>query len=406
MALFSGKSKSNQRVRRSRNGYEREYSEEEYEIHIQRVRRRRTLRLALIFIVLIIAALLFLLFNEKRSYHGYKIIASSEQEDIVSTTYMEMDGNILRYNSDGVSLVTKDLETVWSDTYSMQNPVGDVRGKHAVIADVDGMNISIYDSNGLTGTVTTSYSIVKAKVSDDGLVAAILDSGDTTYINFYSAGGELLAETLTEIDDPGYPMDVAISNNGILLMVTFQYVNGGETTSYVAFYNFGDVGQNEDDRIVSGYRYEGCVIPEVHYLDGASCAAIRDDGFTIYSGKQIPEEKTTVKVDEEIVSVFHDDQTIGLVFRNEGSGKLYTMKVYDDTGNKKFEKEFNVPYSQIKVSEDYIIMYNSSQFCIMNGNGVTKYEGTVDGSIHDLIKVGMNRYLLVLETGINIIKLS
>ena len=57
MALFSGKSKSNQRVRRSRNGYEREYSEEEYEIHIQRVRRRRTLRLALIFIVLIIAAL-------------------------------------------------------------------------------------------------------------------------------------------------------------------------------------------------------------------------------------------------------------------------------------------------------------------------------------------------------------
>ena len=82
------------------------------------------------------------------------------------------------------------------------------------------------------------------------------------------------------------------------------------------------------------------------------------------------------------------------------------MKVYDDTGNKKFEKEFNVPYSQIKVSEDYIIMYNSSQFCIMNGNGVTKYEGTVDGSIHDLIKVGMNRYLLVLETGINIIRLS
>ena len=285
MALFSGKSKSNQRVRRSRNGYEREYSEEEYEIHIQRVRRRRTLRLALIFIVLIIAALLFLLFNEKRSYHGYKIIASSEQEDIVSTTYMEMDGNILRYNSDGVSLVTKDLETVWSDTYSMQNPVGDVRGKHAVIADVDGMNISIYDSNGLTGTVTTSYSIVKAKVSDDGLVAAILDSGDTTYINFYSAGGELLAETLTEIDDPGYPMDVAISNNGILLMVTFQYVNGGETTSYVAFYNFGDVGQNEDDRIVSGFTYDGIVIPQIQYLGGTKSTAIRDDGFVLYEGK-------------------------------------------------------------------------------------------------------------------------
>ena len=414
MALFSRKPKKNRKKRRIPEEYlteeEEDYEdhEEEYDYreHIHRVRRKRLLRFSLIFIFFVAAVLLFLLFTEKRTYRNYKVIQSSEQEDIVSTTYMEMDGNILRYNSDGVSLESKDLETIWRDTYSMQNPVGDVRGKHAVIADIDGMSMSIYDTEGLTGTVTTSYSIVKAKVSDDGLVAAVLDSNDTTYINFYDSDGELLAETLTEIDDPGYPMDVAISNNGVLLMVTFQFVDGGETTSYVAFYNFGDVGQNEDDRIVSGFRYEGTVIPEVHYLDGSSCAAIRDDGFTIYTGRQIPEEKITVKVDEEIVSVFHDDNTIGLVFRNEGSGKQYTMKVYDESGNRKFEKSFNIPYSRIKVSDSYILMFNSSQFCIMNNNGVTKYEGTVDGAIHDLIKVGMNRYLLVLESGIKMIKLS
>ena len=44
-----------------------------------------------------------------------------------------------------------------------------------------------------------------------------------------------------EIDDPGYPMDVAVSDNGVM-MVTFQYVDGSKTTSYVAFYNYGDVG--------------------------------------------------------------------------------------------------------------------------------------------------------------------
>ena len=414
MALFSRKSNKNRNRRKApaeylteeEEDYEDYEDEYDYKVHIQRVRRKRVLRLSMVFIFLVAAVLLFLLFNEKRSYRNYKIIQSSEQEDIVSTTYMEMDGNILRYNSDGVSLETKELETLWADTYSMQNPVGDVRGKHAVIADIDGMSMSIYDTDGLTGTVTTSYSIVKAKVSDDGLVAAILDSNDTTYINFYDSDGELLAETLTEIDDPGYPMDIAISNNGVLLMVTFQFVDGGETTSYVAFYNFGDVGQNEDDRIVSGYKYGGTVIPEVHYLDGTSCTAIRDDGFTIYTGKQIPEEKITVNVDQEILSVFHDDNTIGLVFRNEESGKQYNMKVYDESGNRKFEKSFNIPYSRIKVSGGYIIMFNSSQFCIMNNNGVTKYEGTVDGAIHDLIKVGMNRYLLVLESGIKIIKLS
>lgn len=53
-------------------------------------------------------------------------------------------------------------------------------------------------------------------------------------------------------------MDVAVSDNGVM-MVTFQYVDGSKTTSYVAFYNYGDVGQNEDDRIVSGYTYENVV---------------------------------------------------------------------------------------------------------------------------------------------------
>ena len=83
------------------------------------------------------------------------------------------------------------------------------------------------------------------------MVAVILDNDDNTWINFYNPDGSLVAENLTKIDDPGYPMDVAVSDNGVM-MVTFQDVDGSKTTSYVAFYNYGDVGQNEDDRIVSG----------------------------------------------------------------------------------------------------------------------------------------------------------
>ena len=113
----------------------------------------------------------------------------------------------------------------------------------------------------MTGTVTTSYAIVKVRIASNGMVAVILDNDDNTWINFYNPDGSLVAENLTKIDDPGYPMDVAVSDNGVM-MVTFQYVDGSKTTSYVAFYNYGDVGQNEDDRIVSGYTYENVVIPQ------------------------------------------------------------------------------------------------------------------------------------------------
>ena len=121
---------------------------------------------------------------EKRSYHNYKVVQSSEQEDVVSTSYIEMDGDILRYSPDGVSLVSDKMSTLWSETYQMQNPVADVNGTRAVIADKDGTTLEIYDKSGKTGSVTTSYSIIKARVSKSGLVAAILDGGDDTWIDF------------------------------------------------------------------------------------------------------------------------------------------------------------------------------------------------------------------------------
>ena len=70
-----------------------------------------------------------------------------------------------------------------------------------------------------------------------------MDGGDSTWINFYASDGSLIAENQTHISDPGYPLDVAVADNGNIMMVAYQYVDGSETTSYVAFYNFGDVGR-------------------------------------------------------------------------------------------------------------------------------------------------------------------
>ena len=201
-------------------------------------------------------------------------------------------------------------------------------------------------------------------------------------------------------------MDVALSDNGQIMMVTYQFIDGSDTTSYVAFYNFGDVGQNEGDRIVSGYTYEGTVIPEIRYLDSERSAALRDDGFTLYNGKQIPKESISEKVDKEIVSTFCDEKTIGMVFKNGSKDKKYTMKVYSADGSLRFTKNFNIPYTTIKMSGGNILLYNDSQICVMNNRGVEKYNGTVDGSINNFIKIGMNRYLLVLDSGVNVIKFS
>lgn len=360
---------------------------------------------AITVVAVIAAVCLVFLYVEKRSYHSYKVLNTSEQEDVVSTQYVEMDGDILRYSPDGVSVVDSSMNTVWNETYTMQNPIADVNGSRAVIADSEGTSLYICDKKGVTGTVTTSYSIVKVRVAANGMVAAILDNDENTWINFYNSDGSLVAENLTKIDDPGYPMDVAVSDNGVM-MVTFQYVDGSKTTSYVTFYNYGDVGQNEDDRIVSGYTYENVVIPQVECISESQYIALRDDGFSTYQGNQIPKEVKTINVKQEIVSTFFDDQRIGLVFKNNSKDSEYTMEVYSMNGQLKFRKNFNVAYSTIKMSDGNIIMYNSSQICVMNSRGVQKYMGSVDGTIRDFFKIGWNKYLMVMDNGVSTIKFS
>ena len=395
-----------QKMAKAQGVSEEEYADN-YELRLSR-HKRNIVKKTVITVVAIAAAVTAVGFYiEKRSYHNYKVVQSSEQEDVVSTSYIEMDGDILRYSPDGVSLVSDKMSTLWSETYQMQNPVADVNGTRAVIADKDGTTLEIYDKSGKTGSVTTSYSIIKARVSKSGLVAAILDGGDDTWIDFYSTDGSLIAEYQTKIDDPGYPLDIAVSEDGVVMMVTYQFVDGSDTTSYVAFYNFGDVGQNEDDRIVSGYKYEGVVVPQIQYLSNNRSIALKDNGFTIYQGSQIPKEVKTIETDKEIVSTFYDDDMVGLVFKNDSKDKQYIMEVYNTADGKlKFKEDFNIPYTTIKLSGGNILMYNSSQMCVMNSRGVQKYLGSVDGTIKDFFKIGMNRYLLVLDSGVDVIKLS
>ena len=72
-------------------------------------------------------AILIYFYVEKRSYHDYEILQTSEQEDVVSTGYDEMANGILRYSPDGASLVNSSMEAYWSVLYEMKNPVADIK---------------------------------------------------------------------------------------------------------------------------------------------------------------------------------------------------------------------------------------------------------------------------------------
>lgn len=372
-----------------------------------RRRKKRKVRLLAVLIFLAAVGAGLFLYGRNRTYTGYKLLATSTREENESTKYIEADGNIFKYSREGASLQDYKGTVFWTFPYEMQNPIVDICGSTIVVGDQGGTSMVIFNEDGEMGTAQTEKKIVKVCVAKQGVAAAILDGDDDTWINFYDSKGALIAENKTRVDDPGYPLDIAVSEDGLLIMVAYQFIDGGETTSYVAFYNFGTAGQNQIDNIVSGYQYKGVVIPQTVYLDSSTSVAFRDDGFSVFKGKQIPKESVNVTTNREIVSTFYDKDNIGLVYENDGKDKKYTMQVYDTGGKKKFQRDFDLPYVNIRMSEGVIVMNSDSQVCVISTSGVQKFNGNIsENVVDDFFKIRRNRYALILDGAVGIIKLK
>ena len=373
-----------------------------------RRKMRKVFRPLLIIVLVVLVGLVAKHVLDTRTSASYTLLSSSEREGSTQASYMSFNGAILHYSSDGASLASTDGTQIWNETYEMDTPVADAADSAVVVYDQKGTSMCVFDGRGLLGKITTDLPILKARVSSQGMIAAILEDGDTTWINFYSSAGETIATGKTRIDSPGYPVDLDVSPNGELLVVSYVYVDGTTPTSYVAFYNFGTTGQNQMDNMVSGYTYADVLVPQVRFLAADTAVAIRDDGMTLYKGAHIPAESLSVGEEEEIVSCFADDTAIGLVTANkeEGSEDPYRMKLYDLKGKLIADKGFQAEYTTIRVDGGRILMYNDKQLSVFTMSGQETFHGTIEeGTIQDVCTISKNRFLVVMNESIATIKI-
>ena len=379
----------------------------EYKERLSRKRKRMLIRVGAAAAAVALVAVAGILTARNWQYGSYKVVSSSDQEDAQSTQYVGFGGHVLKYSGDEVALIDTGGETIWSDPQEMENPVADICGDSCVVYDKSGRTMAVYNSEGRQGFIETSLPIMKARTASQGVVAAILEDGETTWINFYDKDGSEIATGKTSVDSPGYPVDLDVSENGLLIGVAYLTVADNQVSSYVAFYNFGNTGQNQMDNMVSGYTYDDVVAPRIYYMDASRAAVLRDDGFVLYQGRQIPEETKTVQAEGEIVSTFFDERHLGLVYHTTEGEDPYRMVVYDAAGNEEFSQTFDFSYDNIQISQDQIIMYNSNEFAIYTMYGVCRYQGSLkEGSIQNIFRVAGNRYMVIMENGIQTIKLG
>ena len=383
---------------RSRDYFEKKQDNDKNEFRHKLLRHRLTIFYRTLLVILVLAAIsIALYFNYKNMiYTDYEVVKRVEFEETSTASYMNYNGNILKFSQDGAIAFTMDDTMLWNETYEMQNPMVDIAGEYVVLGDYMGTQIYVMNSTGKCGEIDAMLPVQKFCVSASGTVAAVLEDGATTWIRVYDKEGTTIADIKTTMAISGYPISIALSDDGIKLVVSYLFIDSGILTTTVGFYNFGAVGQNEIDNFVSGYNYSDTVVSYVDFVNNETAIGVGDDKFVIYRGNQKPVSEFELPLEEEIRSVFHGDKYTGLVFASGNSGTKYRIDVYDEAGGLAFTKDFDIEYTDIVLHGELVIIYSSSNCAIYNINGVEKYAGTFDKSVLTVIPTeSLTRFLLI-----------
>lgn len=368
----------------------------EYDEKIRKHRKASFLKFIIIAIIAVAASAGMYYAWQNKVYSSYEVISSIERKDTATTKYKDYNGKIIKYGMDGASCTDADNTALWNQTYEMQNPIIDICENYIAIGDKKGNSIFVFNAEGLQGEIDTLMPIQQIEVSSQGVVAAVLEDGEVTWINFYDKEGKLLVDNKTTMSNSGYPMDIALSNDGEKLAISYLLVNSGVIKTNIAFYNFGSVGQNELDNLVSGYEYDKTVVPSVEFLNNTTAAAFGDNEISLYVGSQKPVVSGKIEVKDEIKSIFYSEEYIGLVFDNDDIENRYRMVIYDLNCKKIMEKAFNRDYDTIKIEGKKIVLFNELECSIYNFRGIEKFHSAFDNEIIDVIPVsGFNKYLII-----------
>lgn len=390
----------------------RERKQAGYQEKIMRHKLAAVYRVILVIAAFAALVVLFIVKYQQRVYTDYDIISSVPWENVSRAENLRLGNTILTYSRDGAHCTDVKGSVKWNQTFEIQDAKVAVNGRTVAIGDYNGRSIYVADTEGILGEITTTMPIRDLTVSETGYVTAVLADTDVAWIHTYDSSGTLQKYGRAHMDDSGYPMAVSLSPNGELLCVAYLYVDAGVIKTQIAFYNFGQVGDNVSDFLMSTDTYTDMLVPYVQFMDDETVFAVGDGMLKIYSGDYKPVFKAGYSYDREVRTVFYGSRYVGLVFRADDGENLYQLKVYDaktrDTASAKPKDfYFNLDYTDIFFANDNLVIYNETECLIMAMDGREKFKGTFSQTVKLMLPVGNSyRFLLVTDESIDTIQLK
>ena len=128
----------------------------------------------------------------------------------------------------------------------------------------------------------------------------------------------------------------------------------------------------------------------------------------VFDGAQKPNLSKEIIIEQEILSYFHNDRYVGIVYDNVEEEKYCHVKAMDFRGRTVMENDIDIVYDEIEFLENDEICARSATECqIFTTHSIRKFKYTFDKELYKIL-AGSNgeSYTFVFKDTIEEVKLK
>lgn len=394
---------------KKKNGFKTIETDQEVLSEQTRERRKEMLKRSVKIILVVLALVIGVeIIYALRSFDSYEVRNSIERSSGSVTQYMSFGDCLLEYSNDGISCVGNDNEIVWNQSFEMMSPKVEICGDYLAVYDAGGTEIFVLTESGLQKEIETTSPIQTVCVAEQGTVAVLMREDEKSQVKLFDVKGTELANGIFYDKKGGFPVDIALSFDATKLAVDMVDVSKGNVSTTISFYNFGSVGQSEIDNNVGSFTFEGLFVPEIDYVSSSKMIGVGTGKMLVFDGVQKPKLSQEIVIEEEILSCFHNDSYVGIVYDAVEEENFCHVEVMDFYGRTIMENDITIVYDNIEFLSNNEICVSSDSACeIFTTHSIKKFSYTFDKELYKIIasENGEN-YTFIFKDTIEEVKLK
>ena len=292
-----------------------------------------------------------------------KMLMPELNYETASKTSFHINGkNIFYCSKDGMRMLDEKGNTIWTDTYTMQQPVLIGDGEYAAVAEERGRVVRVYDTSGLIYEINAENPITTFTVNQKGYTAVIMEMPNEYLTNIYNSLGSVVSISSCPVSE-SIPVAITVSDDSSVYATSYIETNAVTFKSNVVMRYVGKekaAAAETIDGMFTAFSGGDGIVGKLEFSGENALTALSDKELIladVSAGSSTEKLRTAIEGVMTAVDI-GENGTVAIAFRGENGGNI---KCYSRAGKEtaSFATEQQVNY--IKVYNDIIIAVSGAK---------------------------------------------